>query len=62
MADPEPIVDRLTDVLGLEASQRMKSFARREIARRTPAAKDRAVPASTEAIAGETLRRFGYEW
>jgi len=32
------------------------------VERKNPAAAERGAPASTEAIAGETLRRLGYSW
>ncbi len=61
LADPEGVCDLATDALGLPRSSEMRDFARREVARRSPPARERPPSANTRAIAGEALARLGYE-
>jgi hypothetical protein len=60
IADSGGVVDRVTEFLGVAPSQAMRRFAVEGVERKNPAAGQREAPASTEAIAGETLRRLGY--
>ncbi len=58
-----PVVcEKLESLLGLRFSAAMHEFARTQVRRQNPAAHEGAVPPSTEAIAGETLRRLGYSY
>jgi len=60
--EPEALCRRLESFLSLKPSAAMRDFARSEVGRKNPTAHQRpgGIPASAEAIAGETLRRFGY--
>lgn len=60
IADAGDAVDRVVGFLGLPPSEPMRRFAVEGVARKHPAAGEREIPASTESIAGETLRRLGY--
>lgn len=60
--NPEGLCDRLESFLDLKPSAAMRHFARSEVRRKNPTAHQRpgGIPASAEAIAGDTLRRLGY--
>jgi hypothetical protein len=60
VTDPSASCRRLESFLGLAESPAMRDFANAQVRRQNPAAHERPVPASAEAIAGDTLRRFGY--
>jgi len=60
IADPPAVCERLRAFLGLPESPEMTGFAHEQVRRQNPAASHREIPASTEAIAGDTLRRLGY--
>jgi hypothetical protein len=60
IADAGAVCDRMVGFLGLPASEPMRRYAVEGVKRQSPGAAQREVPASTEAIAGETLRRLGY--
>lgn len=58
--NPRAVCASLVEFLGLPSSERMNQFASTQVARKNPAASERRIPESAEAIAGETLRRLGY--
>lgn len=60
LADPLNVCEKLDAFLGVAASPAMRAFAAGEIRRQSPAASERQIPASAEAIAGPALRRLGY--
>lgn len=60
LADPLATCDALDEFLGLPSSAEMREFAASALARRSPPAGERDVPETTEAIAGDALRRLGY--
>lgn len=62
--NPEQVCTSLEAFLNLKTSARMHEFAREGVKRQSPKALERSegVPASTQAIAGETLRRLGYSF
>lgn len=60
IAGPADISRALLAFLGLDATGTADHFAAEQVRRQNPAAEDRPIPAGTEDIAGETLRRFGY--
>ncbi|MEX2218033.1 MAG: sulfotransferase [Phycisphaerales bacterium] len=62
IADPVAACDRLIGFLGLPESDDMRSFAAGELRRQNPGAAERPAPPGTGPIAGETLRRLGYDW
>jgi hypothetical protein len=51
---------RVLSFLGLPESEEVMAAAREELGRKSPAATDRPIPAGTEELAGDTLRRLGY--
>jgi hypothetical protein len=60
LTDPAGVTGRLEAFLGLPADPAAGRWAEDNLARRHPAAGDAPVPASTDRIAGDALRRFGY--
>lgn len=62
LADPGATTRRIEDFLDLPPDPAAARWAAENLARRHPAATDAPIPASTERIAGETLRRFGYRF
>jgi hypothetical protein len=60
LADPAGVTRRIEGFLGLPPDPAAAAWAKANLARQHPAADQAPVPASTERIAGETLRRFGY--
>jgi len=61
LADPAGMSRRLQEFLGLDPSEAVERFAAEQVQRQNPAAGQRTIPPGTEELAGETLRRFGYE-
>jgi hypothetical protein len=61
---PVEVCGKLEAFLNLKHSERMHEFAREGVRRQSPQALQRpeGVPASTRAIAGETLERLGYSF
>lgn len=60
LADPAGVTRRIEDFLGLPPDPAAAAWAEHRLARQHPAADEAPIPASTERIAGDTLRRFGY--
>jgi hypothetical protein len=61
VAEPDGVVSRLERLLGLNRSERVRAFVAREVGRKSPEAGQSEVPSTTEPIAGDTLRRLGYD-
>lgn len=61
LADPAATSRRVQEFLGLEPSDSVTNFAVEQVQRQNPAAAQRTIPPGTEELAGETLRRLGYE-
>ncbi len=61
LADPAAVCGKLQAFLGLAVSEGMLKFAVKEVGRRSPAAGDRPWPKGTRELAGEALKRLGYE-
>lgn len=60
LANPAGLTRRIEGFLGLSPDPAAGRWAGSNLARQHPAATEAPVPATTERIAGETLRRFGY--
>lgn len=62
VAQPAKTVMEIERFLDLPAGQAAARWAQRNVLRRSPTAAEASIPASTERIAGDTLRRFGYSF
>jgi hypothetical protein len=61
VADPSGTCDRLARFLGLASYEPMRDWAVENIARQSPRAEGSPVPDTVEPIAGEALRKLGYQ-
>ena len=62
IADPVAQCRSMQEFLGLAPDAGLERYAAEQVRRQNPAAAQREVPAETEEIAGDTLRRMGYRF